>query len=61
MKRLNKRLGIVVCVCDKKGDIVFYDPAAWRRAEYKRIRAIEKKEREDEKAYEESKAQGFFH
>lgn len=59
--KANKRPGFIVCTCDRNGKIELYDPAAWRRAEYKRIRAIEKKEREDEKAYEESEAQGFFH
>lgn len=44
--------GCPVCVCEKNGKIMLYDPSAWRRAEYRRIH---KDELEDETWQEKSK------
>lgn len=41
----NKRPGYPVCICKGNGEIELYDPSAWRRAEWKRIRQIEKEEK----------------
>lgn len=41
----NKRPGYPVCICKGNGEIELYDPSAWRRAEWQRIRRIEKEEK----------------
>ena len=41
----NKRPGYPVCICKGNGQIELYDPSAWRRAEWQRIRRIEKEEK----------------
>lgn len=35
--KVNERIGEVVCICEKNGNISMFDPGAWRRA-----RAIKK-------------------
>lgn len=45
----NKRPGYPVCICKSNGQIELYDPSAWRRAEWERIRKIEKEEKARER------------
>ena len=32
-RKINERIGEVVCICEKDGNVSMYDPSAWRRAQ----------------------------
>lgn len=40
MRGINQRLGEVVCICEKDGEMILYDPAALRRKDYIRVQKI---------------------
>lgn len=45
MRKINKRPGYPVCIYND-GRYELYDPSAWRRAEWQRIKKQEEQERE---------------
>lgn len=45
--KINKRPGEVVCICEKDGNIILWDPGAWRRTMTIHYRKADKRENEE--------------
>lgn len=49
MTPINPRPGVVVAITDRRGEIACYDPNAYKRRDYIRIRKILEDERKEER------------